>query len=208
LLLRRDWADSPLPLGPQKDVRYCAVSTDGRWVATASHGKPHGIKAKVWDASTGECKKDLPTEDGRVLGFSPGGKWLMTLSLDCRLWAVGTWEEGPPLGKGYWFAFSPDDRVLAVMKEPGVLRLLEPATGREFVRLDAPVQTRLSPIGFSPDGSQLFALGLESQALHVWDLRLIRRQLKELGLDWDLPPYPEPPARPKGPLQVEIVKGP
>jgi tetratricopeptide (TPR) repeat protein len=38
----------------------------------------------------------------------------------------------------------------------------------------------------------------------VWDLRLIRRQLKELDLDWDLPPYPPPP-EPAKPLRVQVV---
>jgi hypothetical protein len=31
------------------------------------------------------------------------------------------------------------------------------------------------------------------KALYVWDLRLIREGLKELGLDWDEPPYPPSP---------------
>jgi tetratricopeptide (TPR) repeat protein len=41
--------------------------------------------------------------------------------------------------------------------------------------------------------------------IQVWDLRSLRRQLAELGLDWDLPPYP-PPDRKKeaGPLRITI----
>ncbi len=51
---------------------------------------------------------------------------------------------------------------------------------------------------FTPDGSRLVALGLESKTYYVWDLWSIRGQLRELGLDWDGRP-PEPPARPGGP---------
>ena len=37
LLWSRDRPGGPMPLGPQGDVRSCAVSPDGRWVATGSH---------------------------------------------------------------------------------------------------------------------------------------------------------------------------
>jgi eukaryotic-like serine/threonine-protein kinase len=73
------------------------------------------------------------------------------------------------------------------------------------VRLDAPEQTRLGPCCFTPDGTQLIALGMDSQALHVWDLRLIRRQLAEMGLDWDAPPYPEAAGAATEPLEVRVI---
>ena len=79
---------------------------------------------------------------------------------------------------------------MAVGGDDRCIRLVETATGREYVRLDSTEQTRFSPQAFTPDGSRLIALGLESQALHVWDLRLIRQQLAKMGLDWDAPPYP------------------
>ena len=69
-------------------------------------------------------------------------------------------------------------------------------TGKEMARLSIPEQTRLEPRDFSPDGAWLYAIGLESQQLYRWDLRVIRSQLAELGLDMDLPPYPEPTDRP------------
>ena len=65
-------------------------------------------------------------------------------------------------------------------------------TGKEMARLSIPEQTRLAPRDFSPDGAWLYASGFESRQLYRWDLRLIRSQLAELGLDMDLPPYPEP----------------
>src|SRR5262249_34698331 len=40
-------------------------------------------------------------------------------------------------------------------------------------------------------------------AFQVWDLRAIRQQLKEMDLDWDLPPYPAPPSETAKPLHVK-----
>jgi eukaryotic-like serine/threonine-protein kinase len=108
------------------------------------------------------------------------------------------------MGKAEAFAFSPDSLVMALEGEAGVIRLVESATGREYVRLDAPEQTRLWPCCFTPDGTQLIALGVDSQALHIWDLRRIRRQLAEMNLDWDAPPPAPESEQPARPLQLRV----
>ena len=74
---------------------------------------------------------------------------------------------------------------------PGAIRLVRPQDRTELTRLEAPEETRLMPRCFTPDGTRLIAVGVETQALHIWDLRAIRAQLAALRLDWDLPPYPE-----------------
>jgi serine/threonine protein kinase/WD40 repeat protein len=206
LLLCRDRAGPPVALGPQQDVRRCAVSPDGRWVATASHGD--GGSVKLWETPSGQLVKDLPIHGGFSAGFSPDGKWLMTAYLGCRLWAVGTWEEGPFIGKEPAFVFSPDSQLMAVgAGEAGIIRLVECATGREFTRLDAPEQSRLVPCCFTPDGGQLVVRSDEGQALYIWDLRLIRSQLAEMGLDWDAPPFLPAEEKNTPALQVTIDPG-
>jgi tetratricopeptide (TPR) repeat protein len=145
--------------------------------------------------------KELPVDMTRV-GFSPDGKWLWTRT---RLWAVGSWQEGPQIG-GWDFAFSPDSKLLAVTTG-GAVRLVNPDTGREYARLEDPKQDRPLFMCFSPDGTQLVASNNDSQSIHVWDLRAIREQLTKMGLDWDLLPYP-----PAGPdhaksLRVEVDLG-
>src|SRR5205814_1692179 len=102
-ILHADRPDQPVPFGPHGDARYVAVSPDGVWVATGSHT---GTGVKIWDARSGECKKELPVDHSGV-GFSPDGKWLATAGDGPRLWAVGSWQEGPRIG-GVQFAFSPD----------------------------------------------------------------------------------------------------
>jgi hypothetical protein len=209
LLLCRDRAGPPVVLGPQQDVRCCAVSLDGRWVATATYGDAKGSGVKVWETPSGRLVKDLPIHGGFSAGFSPNGKWLMTTYHGCRLWAVGTWDEAPFIGQEQAFVFSPDSQVVAVgivFGEEHMVRLVECATGREYAQLDAP-ERGLVPCFFSPDGGELVARGGESNALYIWDLRLIRRELAEMGLDWDAPPYLPAQERNSLALQVTIDLG-
>ncbi len=203
-VLHADRPDQPVRLGPHGDVRYVAVSPDGQWVATGSH---NGTGVKIWDARSGECKKELPLDGSRV-GFSPDGKWLATAGGGLRLWAVGSWQEGLKIGGGGAFAFCPDGKLLAVDTAYGAVRLVSPDTGREFARLEDPNQDRAFYLSFNADGTQLVATNNDSQSIHVWDLRAIREQLARMGLDWDLPPYP--PARAVDEtrsLQVQVERG-
>jgi WD40 repeat protein len=192
------------------DVRNVSVSPDGRWVATGSHS---GTGAKVWDASTGRLVADLLPNQGLVgVHFQPGkdGKWLATTSQKgvCRLWAVDSWQEGPSHGAtNGQVAFSPDGRLLAVETGQGVVRLLDPDTGREYARLEDPNQDRAAwSIAFSPDGTQLVVNG-EGYSLHVWDLRAIRAELAQRGLDWDLPEFPPADPVPPRPLRIVVDRG-
>jgi tetratricopeptide (TPR) repeat protein len=106
-------------------------------------------------------------------------------------------------------AFSPDSRLLAIGDVFGVIRLVETVTGREVARLTGPEPLWYSPACFTPDGTRLIACCSGTTALYVWDLRLIRRQLKDLDLDWDWPAFPPATAdRLAGkPRRVEVLLG-
>jgi eukaryotic-like serine/threonine-protein kinase len=181
-------------LGPQQDVRRCAVSPDGRWVATSSHWLDRGDGVKIWDGDTGRFVRDLPIPFGSdYLRFSPDGRWLLTTGQRPRIWKCDGWEEGPPLHGdplNPFGVFSADGRLLALGDAPGVVRLLDPESGRELARVTAPEDARLYPVAFTPDGARLIVYNAESFALALLDLRAIRAELVELGLDWDAPPYP------------------
>ncbi len=198
-------------LGPPSDVRTCAVSPDGHWVATGSHGVKEGGGARVWDARSGAQIKELPVGALCFVRFSPDGKWLLTGGGGYRLWHVGTWEEQPlqsgtPMVSGNG-AFTQDGTVLAVGDKPGVVRLFQTATGLEIARLTAPEQTRFNPCCFTPDGSRLIAVGAETLALHVFDLRAIRAGLVEMDLDWDAPALPPAPTVGNDQLRIEVTMG-
>src|SRR5262249_41951865 len=121
LLLHRDQPGNLIELAPQDDVRGCAVSSDGRWVATASH-ESQGVSVKLWDGRSGKLENALPVYGHATMTFSPDGRWLATYAGGCRLWTVGSWEEGPKISGGA-SAFSPDSKVLAVEDGFGVVHL-------------------------------------------------------------------------------------
>jgi Tol biopolymer transport system component len=166
-----------------------AVSGDGKWLATGSHGQ-NG--AQVWRIADGKRVADLKIEGLVEVAFSPDGKWLLTSPSPCRLWAVGTWNEARRIsGEGY--SFSPDGRLLVVQEANKILGLVETETGRTLARLETPDSCALAQEGvcFSPDGSQLVLVTNDGPAVHVWDLRAIRKCLAAMGIDWDAPEYSE-----------------
>jgi WD40 repeat protein/tRNA A-37 threonylcarbamoyl transferase component Bud32 len=183
LVWHQDSPDVPIRLAPHDDARSLDISPDGRWVATGSH---LGTTVKIWDASSGQLVRELPLEGGSFVLFSPDGRWLLTTHEEYRLWAVDSWEEIRKLGAGFpSAAFSPDGKILALAELGGVVRLVNPETGKDYARLEDPHQDRAGFMCFSPDGSQLVAIANDSHAMHVWNLRAIREQLAEIGLDWD-----------------------
>jgi WD40 repeat protein len=210
LVFHKDRAGGPLRLGPQFDVRWSVVSPDGRWVVTCSHWPDgHSRSARIWNAHTGEHIRDLPLEESTTAGFSPpDGRYLATSTngQGCRLWEVGTWHQVRRFNDAT-FAFSPDGRLLALGDTFGAVRLVETETGREVARLTGPEPRVYTPACFSPDGTKLITTTTGGNALFVWDLRLLRTGLADLGLDWDWPPFPEPTTAEPTPLQISIDPG-
>ena len=114
---------------------------------------------------------------------------------------VGTWEAGPRFAETFptALAFSPDSRLLAIEAGFGAIRLVDPEAGSEVARFESPLPSRLEPLCFTPDGGRLIVHAHQQRAVYVWDLRLIREQLADIGLDWDTKPLP-PAAAKRPPL--------
>ena len=104
----------------------------------------------------------------------------MTSTSPCRLWAVGTWREARQIG-GDGLCFSPDGRLVVVQDASKVIRLVETETGRTLARLESPDLCGVRSATFSPDGSRLVVTTNDGPAVHVWDLRAIRRHLADDG---------------------------
>ena len=177
---------------PAATIGWPRFSPDGSVLAAQIKG--HQLRLLRVERGR-EVRTLVPATAARLSGriTSPDGRWLATSSGGgCRLWAVETWEAAASF-PGVSPVFSADSRLLAVGDE-GLIRLVHPATGRRLAVLEAPGQLRQEPNCFTPDGDLLIASCYEVGTLLVWDLRAIRARLAEMGLDWDLPPYP--PAKP------------
>ena len=91
--------------------------------------------------------------------FSPGG----TLS-----------SETLPRGIAY----------LAIGATPSTIRLVDPATGNEYLTLEtAPSRSHLYVHGLTSRAEMLIG-GAPRQMLSFWDLSVLRARLKELNVDW------------------------
>jgi serine/threonine protein kinase/WD40 repeat protein len=195
-------------VGPLDACQHLAVSPDREWLVTGTEGV-NG--AQVWRLSDATRVAQLAIDGHARFVFSPDGKWLMPTPAPCRLWAVGTWRETRQVG-GEGQCFSPDGRLVVVQDANRVLRLVEAGKGLTLARLESPDLCTVAAATFSPDGSRLVVSTNDGPAVHVWDLRAIRRQLARMGLDWDAPGYSDDdPASstlpPLPPLKVDPLTG-
>jgi WD40 repeat protein len=181
-------------------VQHITMHPEGRWAATSSRG------VDVWDTTQGKHVTTLvPGQEGCACWFSPDGKRLaIRTSQVCGVWKVGSWERLFTLQADLFqgMSFSPDGSLLAVATGQGIVLLLDAATGREYARLEDPCGHHGHQLCFSPGGTMLVVCG---SAMHAWDLRAVRRELRPLGLDWDLPPYPPDPTGEHVPPPLEVV---
>jgi WD40 repeat protein len=198
-LFRTDTFEKVAETGRQPGMRFCALSPDGSLFAS---GAFHAAGVGVWDTATGGLVKQLPaaeesSDPGANVAFSPDGRLLVISTVDgFAFWEVGSWTlkrsipqvpDNPFVGM---MAFSPDGRIFAGTHSRNTVRLHETATGKLLADLEAPNPQRITGLTFSQDGAQLFTCQ-SHDALMAWDLRQIRGQLAELGLDWNHPPFPE-----------------
>jgi serine/threonine protein kinase/WD40 repeat protein/tetratricopeptide (TPR) repeat protein len=188
LVFHRDKPHRPIRLGPHTDVRDVCVSPDGRYVATVSVAAEG---AKVWQADTGQLLHHFfPNEKVEGSGFTPDGK---RLHIGAHAFDVGTWQqrttfEGYAIGWGG--CISNDGTLFAGHAGRDGVTLFDWQSGRQLAKLGVPDQGRVFAPLFNRDATQLIGTDMDNLAIQVWDLRKLRAELRELGLDWDAPPYP------------------
>jgi eukaryotic-like serine/threonine-protein kinase len=190
-LVRRE-----LGIHPQGEVR--ALSGDGRWAASCGWVSD---RVRLWNAGTGQMVHEWVLGKRTFVFFTPDSRALIIARGDeFSFWDVETLRPIRRLPRDVtqfpgWVAFSPDGRLMALEMAPAVLHLKEVATGRTVAKLEDPFGDRATWQGFTPDGTRLVVVAGFASAIHVWDLRVIRARLKEMGLDWDWPEFPPPTAQ-------------
>ena len=136
----------------------------------------------------------LPGDMVGEVAFSPDSRLLVTCGQDAyRFWRTSDWtavfsvarnDTGDSSGM---VDFALDGSMVAIAPTARLIRLLDPATGRELANLEPPGPLANGWFAFSPDCTQLAVSGWK-HPVQLWDLRLIRHELAALRLDWDSPP--------------------
>jgi WD40 repeat protein len=178
-------------------VEFVTLSPNGEWCAavnTEDGAPPTGV-VYVAEVGTGKVLSTLRAPGVTAVAFSPDDRWLAVghwnqyQLVDTRSWQAAVSIRRDAGGQPAALSFSPDSRLLAVVWSARVVRLIETSTGRQIATLESPEAANISCLAFSPDGTQL-AVGRWDHPIALWDLRLIRKELASMKLDWDLPPYP------------------
>lgn len=183
---------------PASPVENLNLSPDGAWLLGRHR---FSDQIQLWSLPGGAMAKILNMPGVHRTGFSPDGRWLFTASTDeCVCWEVGTWKRVhavPRTGSGGtppWIAFSADGSLGAMNFSQTSIRLFHPPTGGELTTLEDPDNHPLGNARVNENGS-IVAAPSRLGAIRIWDLRLLRRELARLRLDWnETPPPPPAPA--------------
>lgn len=67
-------------------VQSLSFTTDGRWLASVGE---HDV-IRIWNSSTGECKKEIRCQGGWKVKISGDGQWIAVGNLyrDVRVWGM------------------------------------------------------------------------------------------------------------------------
>lgn len=167
-----------------RGTRSLGFSPDGRWLVTVP-GQAEALC--VWDVSTARPILRHSIQTSSAL-FSPDGRWLaIAADRAIHLWTVGSWERHLVIptegleGIEQPMAFSPEGRLLALVRRLHAVQLVEAQTGREVATLQAPEPSTIQALRFSPDRRRL-AVVTRTRGLRVWDLSALQVELGRLGL--------------------------
>lgn len=158
-------------------VATAAFDQAGERVVT---GETNGT-LRVFEARTGRQTGTLNGhgEYVRPAAFGPGGRQVLSASWDgtARLWDV---DRGAALlrrvvGEPRMITtvrFSPDGQRLAIANEPGRIRVVDSATGKELLAFQDHRDQNMTTffVEFSPDGTRLITAS-EDKTVRIWDAR-------------------------------------
>ena len=189
--IRNPISDGEVVLSNHANMNFFCMTPDGQMIATSTW---QGVGVKLWNPETGELIRDLiPEQTTACVAMSPDGKHMVASSgLRQYLWRVGdwdhplNWDRTHPDGWPGKPIFSQDSRLVAMNHSRFEMAVRDVATGKLLAVFQAPLRESLSGCAFSSDNRYLALSGEHS--VQVWDLSLVRQQLRTINLDWVSPP--------------------
>jgi hypothetical protein len=154
------------------------VSPDGRWLGVFS---PFGATLFIYRLPGLEQAARLDCLSGIArFQFAPRGDELAVASrAGVEFWSAKTWQRLRVATNFTDVIYAPDSKSVWLATDFHGAGLYDAQTFEP--RLPLPAGTYL--IAVSADGRQL-AVSVDARRLQVWDLVEVRRQLRELGMDW------------------------
>lgn len=193
VLVRKGRTDKTVDSGLDYS-NWIATSPNGKLVAVSNSGTGvDAVHVKIFDADTAECVASLSTDARSDVGFSPDSQWFWASGGSANVWRVGQWDRKHEIG-GTRLSFARDGRTVAIGDTVGKFRILRRPTWEPLVEITLPNEETLLTCGFTGDGAGLLVYSARLRATYLVDLRRIRTQLADLGLDWDEPPLPSEPS--------------
>jgi len=201
---------------PSVNVSYSnkamALSPDVRILAeTMMHrGLMPESGVRVWSLETGELIRRLRPGHFYV-EFSENGRFLLAHNQDeYYIWECATWEQVRHVSRSGEAPTTVQQTASGADAVPvGSERLifLDPETTDVVLSLD--IRLPDYTVRFLPR-DPLLPITLDDEPyVLLYDMRLVRQRLRELGLDWDAPPYDVSPDIEEAaePLRIEIHLG-
>jgi WD40 repeat protein/tRNA A-37 threonylcarbamoyl transferase component Bud32 len=100
-----------------------------------------------------------------------------------EFWSTATWQRTRTLTNFMGVLYPPDARTLWLTKDPLTAGLYDARTVAPLL----PLPAGMVPLAISPDGRRL-AVCVDARRLQLWDMLEVRKQLRELGMDWSNDP--------------------
>ena len=198
VVLHSDHPGASLNLEPGVDMGSVAVDPAGNRIATRNFQTG---EVKLWQAQTGKLERSISKWGHGPIYFSPDGKLLAAGADESHVFSTSDREEKGQFSGNVRFA--PDKETLVASIGNYTIRIHDIESGKELARLEDPALCLTPYFLLTSDGSGLITVD-KDKAAHIWDLRLLRRQLADRGLDWSAPPIQPRTGRTGGADSVEM----
>src|SRR5205823_244484 len=98
-------------------------------------------------------------------------------------------------------------RVMAYAPSRYQVEIQESISGQALATLEAPDGLQAIMMAFTPGGDRLAVWSAMPSHIRLWDLRLLRRRLAEMGLDWEMQQYELAAPNADSAFRVEVDLG-